>query len=143
VSYAYDADGNITQAICPSGGIVTFSRELLGRISGVTTKKDSGSATVTLGFGVTYQPFGPLASLTYGNDLPLAVDVDTMSPNLYFVHADQLDRPVKMTDGSKAVVWDATYRPFGEAHSITGSAANNLRFPGQYYLIEPQPKLCL
>jgi RHS repeat-associated protein len=72
------------------------------------------------------------------DELPLAVvaDVDTMSPNLYFVHADHLDRPIKMTDGGKAVVWDAVYRPFGEAHSIAGSAANNLRFPGQYFLIE-------
>jgi RHS repeat-associated protein len=72
------------------------------------------------------------------DDMPLAVvaDVDTASPQLWFVHADHLDRPVKMTHGSKAVVWDAVYRPFGEAHAITGSASNNLRFPGQYFLIE-------
>jgi RHS repeat-associated protein len=72
------------------------------------------------------------------DDLPLAVvaDVDTLSPQLWFVHADRLDRPVRMTDGSQAVVWDAVYRPFGEIVSITGSASNNLRFPGQYFLIE-------
>jgi RHS repeat-associated protein len=70
--------------------------------------------------------------------MPLAVvaDIDTQSPNLYFVHADHLDRPVKMTDGNKTVVWDAVYNPFGEVNSITGSATNNLRFPGQYFLIE-------
>jgi RHS repeat-associated protein len=33
-------------------------------------------------------------------------------------------------------VWDALYRPFGEVHAITGTASNNLRFPGQYFLIE-------
>jgi RHS repeat-associated protein len=72
------------------------------------------------------------------DDTPLAVvaDVDTMSPKLWFVHADHLDRPIKMTDGTQAVVWDAVYRPFGEVVSITGSASNNLRFPGQYYLLE-------
>jgi RHS repeat-associated protein len=72
------------------------------------------------------------------DDLPLAVvaDVNTPTPNLYFVHADQLKRPLKMTDPNKAVVWDAVYRPFGEIVSITGSATNNLRFPGQYFLIE-------
>jgi RHS repeat-associated protein len=71
------------------------------------------------------------------DDLPLAViaDVDT-TPQLLFVHADHLDRPIKMTNASKAVVWDAVYRPFGEVHSITGSATNNLRFPGQYFLLE-------
>jgi RHS repeat-associated protein len=41
-----------------------------------------------------------------------------------------------MTDGTQAVVWDAVYKPFGEVHSITGSATLNLRFPGQYFLIE-------
>jgi RHS repeat-associated protein len=72
------------------------------------------------------------------DDMPIAVvaDVDTPSPNLYFVHTDHLNRPIMMTDGSKNVVWQATYWPFGEAYSITGSASNNLRFPGQYFLIE-------
>jgi YD repeat-containing protein len=66
------------------------------------------------------------------DEMPLAVvaDVDTMSPQLWFVHADHLDRPVRMTDGAQAVVWEAVYRPFGSAVSITGSASNNLRFPG-------------
>lgn len=41
-----------------------------------------------------------------------------------------------MTDATQAIVWDAVYRPFGEVHAITGAAANNLRFPGQYFLIE-------
>lgn len=72
------------------------------------------------------------------DDMPIAVvaDVDTTSPNLYFVHADHLERPLKMTDASKAVVWDAVYNPFGDVNAITGTAANNLRFPGQYFLIE-------
>jgi RHS repeat-associated protein len=72
------------------------------------------------------------------DDMPLAViaDVDTMSPKLWHVHADQLDQPLKMTDGTQAVVWDAVYRPFGEVVSITGSGSNNLRFPGQYFFIE-------
>ena len=72
------------------------------------------------------------------DDMPLAVvaDVDTMSPNLYFVHADHLNTPVRMTDNSKSVVWDAFFLAFGTVELITGSASNNLRFPGQYFLIE-------
>ena len=79
------------------------------------------------------------------DDMPLAViaDVDTASPNLYYVHADHLDRPLKMTDASEAVVWDAVYNPFGDVNAITGSGANNLRFPGQYFLIEVGPALQL
>jgi len=72
------------------------------------------------------------------DDMPLALvaDIDTAMPHLYFVHADHLDRPLKMTDGSEALVWDAVYNPFGDVNSITGPAANNLRFPGQYFLIQ-------
>jgi uncharacterized protein RhaS with RHS repeats len=43
------------------------------------------------------------------DDMPLALvaDVDTSTPHLYFAHTDHLDRPIKMTDGTQAVVWDA------------------------------------
>ncbi|MCZ8322888.1 MAG: RHS repeat-associated core domain-containing protein [Novosphingobium sp.] len=41
-----------------------------------------------------------------------------------------------LTNGSKANVWEAVYRPFGEVHAITGTATQNLRFPGQYFLFE-------
>jgi RHS repeat-associated protein len=80
----------------------------------------------------------PLREYVWIDDMPLAVfaDLDTASPQLYFVHPDHLNRPLRMTDGTQAVVWDAVYKPFGEAHSITGSATLNLRFPGQYFLIE-------
>ena len=61
--------------------------------------------------------------------MPLAMiaDVDTASPQLYYVYADHLNRPIRTTDQGKTVVWDAIYRPFGEVHSITGSASNNMR----------------
>lgn len=61
--------------------------------------------------------------------MPLAIvaDVDTASPQLLHVHADHLDRPIMLTNGSKANVWEAVYRPFGEVHAITGTATQNLR----------------
>jgi RHS repeat-associated protein len=52
------------------------------------------------------------------------------------VHPDHLNRPVWMTDSTEALVWDAVYWPFGAVYSITGGAVNNLRFPGQYFLLE-------
>ena len=54
------------------------------------------------------------------------------APGISYVHADHLGSPQKMTDSSKAIVWDAVYTPFGQVHSITGTATNNQRFPGQY-----------
>lgn len=72
-----------------------------------------------------------------GTDLPLAtVDGVATTPVLYHVHTDHISRPVLMTDSSKAHVWTAIWGPFGQAHSITGTAANNLRFPGQWYQLE-------
>ena len=41
-----------------------------------------------------------------------------------------------MTDAAKATVWQATWTPFGAPHSLSGTALNNLRFPGQYFQIE-------
>ena len=41
-----------------------------------------------------------------------------------------------MTDASKNVVWKALYEPFGAVSSITGAAANAMRFPGQWFQLE-------
>jgi RHS repeat-associated protein len=78
-----------------------------------------------------------LTEYVWFDDMPIALvaNVDT-SPSLYFVHTDHLDRPIMMTDANKSIVWQADYNPFGGVYSITGSATNNLRFPGQYFLME-------
>jgi RHS repeat-associated protein len=69
--------------------------------------------------------------------VPLAVIADaSTSPQLLYVHADHLDRPVRMSDGAKALVWDAVYRPFGAVEAITGPAALDARFPGQWFQLE-------
>jgi RHS repeat-associated protein len=52
---------------------------------------------------------------------------------LFFIHADHLARPQKITDASRAVVWDGVFAPFGEVHAVTGSIVNVLMFPGQVY----------
>ena len=60
------------------------------------------------------------------------VSSGTSAPGIHYVHADHLGSPQKMTDANQALVWDAVYTPFGQVHSITGTATNNQRFPGQY-----------
>ena len=70
-------------------------------------------------------------------DLPLAVaDISGTVSTVYQVHTDHLGRPIRMTDAAKATVWQATYKPFGEVQTTSGTKANNLRFPGQYFHIE-------
>jgi RHS repeat-associated protein len=58
------------------------------------------------------------------------------SPQQWYVHPDHLNRPSRKTDANQTVVWDAYYWPYGQVRAITGTATNNLRFPGQYFLAE-------
>ena len=51
---------------------------------------------------------------------------------IYYVHPDHLGTPQRITAADRAVVWDASYRPFGEA-TVTGALTFNLRFPGSIW----------
>jgi len=53
--------------------------------------------------------------------------------SVYYYHNDHLGTSQRMTDSSMGVVWEGEFLSFGEPFFITGSIANNLRFPGQYY----------
>jgi RHS repeat-associated protein len=55
------------------------------------------------------------------------------SYTLYYVHNDHLGAPQVLTDEVGAVVWRATYDPFGQATVTTSTITNNLRYPGQYF----------
>jgi RHS repeat-associated protein len=70
-------------------------------------------------------------------DMPLAaVDHSGVSPEIWFVHPDHLNRPEMMTDASRTIVWQALWYPWGEAYSATGSATLDMRFPGQWFQAE-------
>jgi RHS repeat-associated protein len=66
-----------------------------------------------------------------------AVIADSVtSLQVLYVQVDHLDRPVRMSDGARALVWDAVYRPFGAVEAMTGPAALGARFPGQWFQLE-------
>lgn len=47
---------------------------------------------------------------------------------------DRLGTPQLMTDDTGTIVWEASYRPFGEASvNPKSEIVNNFRLPGQYY----------
>lgn len=124
-SYVYDALERLairtTSNVSPAG-TTHFAYDLSGKV--LIEANGSNGATVR--------------EYVWFDDMPLAIvaNVDTASPQLLHVHADHLDRPIMLTNTSKANVWEAVYRPFGEVHAITGTATQNLRFPGQYFLFE-------
>lgn len=53
------------------------------------------------------------------------------SEQVFFYHTDPTGTPLSMTDSNGSVVWKADYKPFGEEHAVTGSAANDKRFVGK------------
>jgi RHS repeat-associated protein len=122
-SYSYDGLDRLAidaSPYVPLSGITQYVYDQAGHL--LAESDDSGNT---------------LTEYVWLDDMPIALvaNVNT-SPTLYFVHTDHLNRPIMMTDANKAIVWQADYNPFGGVNSITGSATNNLRFPGQYFLME-------
>lgn len=70
VAYDYDAADAITRIVYPSGREVAVTRNALGQISGITTKKNALASSVTVASGVTYYPMSEVvADFAYGNGL--------------------------------------------------------------------------
>ncbi|MDH0744733.1 RHS domain-containing protein, partial [Pseudomonas sp. GD03842] len=53
---------------------------------------------------------------------------------LYYFHTDQIGTPLEMTDVDGSIVWQATYKAWGEIETLTvNKVEQNLRFQGQYF----------
>ncbi|MEW8000867.1 MAG: RHS repeat-associated core domain-containing protein [Candidatus Thiodiazotropha endolucinida] len=76
LAYAYDLANNLIQQTYPSGRLVNYTRDQQGRIVAITTQAGAGAPLQEVVSGVSYQPYGPLAGLDYGNGLALAIDYD-------------------------------------------------------------------
>jgi len=63
----FNAADRVVAMTYPSGAIVTYLRNANGQISRVDANPSAGAPQVTLVSAVSYLPFGPLTSLTYGN----------------------------------------------------------------------------
>ena len=77
---------------------------------------------------------GAVTEYLYMGKIRMAM-VDAATGNFYFYLNDRLGTPQLMTYGnSTTVMWEARYKPFGEAvvHPQSG-VVNNFRFPGQYF----------
>lgn len=56
----------------------------------------------------------------------------TPAMELFYIHSNHLNAPQVLTDASQAIVWDATYDPFGEITLDTELLTQKHRFPGQF-----------
>ena len=145
---SYDANGNLITQDSTTYTYSDLNRLAQATANGQTTDylyNGRGERTVKQGQTSTtlyhYDQSGLLLSETdeqgntlrdyvYLNGQRLAILDDT---GTYYIHSNHLDTPQVITDQNQAVVWQATYTPFGEANITTASIENNLRFPGQYF----------
>ncbi len=74
--YAWSLADNLAELVYPSGRILTFARDALGRVTAVTTKNNAGAAAVNVATAIAWMPFGPIASLTHGNTLAATLTWD-------------------------------------------------------------------
>lgn len=70
--YAYSVADRLASITYPSGAIVAYARDALGRVTAVTWKANAGAAATTVVSNASYYPFGPLNVLTYGNGRTLS-----------------------------------------------------------------------
>jgi RHS repeat-associated protein len=119
VHYLYDRDGHLIAEVEAATGATI--REYIWMPA-----NDNASDTLAESMGLTLGD-------TTSPDLPLAI---VENGAVTHIHTDHLGRPIRMTNASKATVWQASYKPWGEVQSITGTTTQNLRFPGQVFQIE-------
>lgn len=74
--YAYDAADRLLFMTYPSGAVVTYGRDVLGRVESVSWKSNASINPQSLVGSATWYPFGPLNGLTFGNGRTLTKDYD-------------------------------------------------------------------
>jgi RHS repeat-associated protein len=70
--YGYDLAGNVTRVTYPSGLIVSYARDSLGQVSGVTVQANAAATPVPVASNISYLPFGPMQNVTLGNGVQVA-----------------------------------------------------------------------
>ena len=148
MTFQYDPEGRLASAVQPAtGNGGAYAYNAFGLLSSRTVNQTGSPTTTTL---YVYDLKGHVIAETdtsgvtrreyiWMDDLPVAVvsGVNSANPTLYFVHADHLGRPARMTDQNQNWVWDVIYSPFGATSYIwTNPATLDLRFPGQWFQLE-------
>ena len=152
-SYTFDLLGNVEQVTSGSYALMLvydpFNRVESVTNGGVTTAysvnalnqrvRKEGPGGV---FGYIYSPEGPLLSETVPNSAAIASDYIWLGSEpiavvrtglVYYIHADQVNRPAVVTNQAKSVVWRASNLPFDRTVTTDTFGSLNLGFPGQYY----------
>ncbi len=74
--YAYDVADQLVRITYPSGRIVHYSRDPLGRVNAISTQSSLKSGLVNIATAITYNPFGDVKGWSYGNGLTAQLNYD-------------------------------------------------------------------
>jgi RHS repeat-associated protein len=95
--YAFDAGNNVSSITYPTGTVVAYGRDSMGRVTGVTAQPPGFGSPSNVATGITYEPFGPVTGLTYGNGITGTYSYD----NDY--------RPTSRVDAGSATIMNLAY----------------------------------
>jgi RHS repeat-associated protein len=96
-STAFDAASRIASITYPSGWKVAYTRDVMGRATGIAAQPPGGGAPKPVVSGVAYQPFGPVNALAYGNGV---AEMRSFDPDY---------RLLNLTDTGTAAFQNLTY----------------------------------
>ncbi|HYL35196.1 MAG TPA: RHS repeat-associated core domain-containing protein [Bryobacteraceae bacterium] len=83
-TYTYDVASRVASITYPSGWTVAYTRDAMGRTTGLAAQSPDGSTSLPILTNVAYQPFGPLNTLAFGNGITetRSFDLDYRITNL-------------------------------------------------------------
>lgn len=89
IGFTYNSADQLSSITYPSGRVVTYTRDDLGRITSAVTSTDSGSEPIFE--SVNYLPYGPVNALSYGNGIELARSFDDAYRPSRITHTGVMD----------------------------------------------------
>jgi RHS repeat-associated protein len=139
LNYSYVYNGreqlSIRQQTTPAA-TTHFVHDLSGNVIAETSGTAAGTTREYIWLPET--EIAPTREAVAQVDRPLAVvnAVGTTGVAVWNVSVDHLNRPVLLTNSSKAAQWTAVWQPWGGIHAMSGTAALDARLPGQWFQSE-------
>lgn len=127
-SFAYDAAGRISSMTYPSAWQINYTRDKMGRITGIGAKAPAGETTQTVLRDVSYLPFGPVREMTFGNDVVQTRTFD----------ADY--RTIKIEDQGSSTIQSLAYE-YDAANNVLGLKDGVTPVNDQVFVYDPLDRL--